>query len=166
MIGGAKANSPPGLLRRRRRKGLRRLRRCRFGRSRVHRHAAEHHGFSNRRFKHELLTLGVAVGAGLVDRCGDRLVAFGQVGRGPIDGDGIGARLKLLHAGVAAVQPSIRLATPASRPSIIAALLRLSLMRPCYPKSALCLFPVKNGNGATAAFVKKNGKIEARGFFK
>jgi hypothetical protein len=30
----------------------------------------------------------------------------------------------------------------------------------------LCLFPVENGNGATAAFVKKNGKIEARGFFK
>jgi hypothetical protein len=27
-------------------------------------------------------------------------------------------------------------------------------------------FPVENGNGATAAFVKKNGKIEARGFFK
>lgn len=33
------------------------------------------------------------------------------------------------------------------------------------PEIRLCLFPVENGNGATAAFVKKNGKIEARGFF-
>ena len=29
------------------------------------------------------------------------------------------------------------------------------------PEIRLCLFPVENGNGATAAFVKKNGKMEA-----
>ena len=37
---------------------------------------------------------------------------------------------------------------------------------PMLPEISRCLFPVENGNGATAAFVKKNGKIEARRFFK
>jgi hypothetical protein len=32
------------------------------------------------------------------------------------------------------------------------------------PEICLCLFPVENSNGATAAFVKKSGKIETRDF--
>ena len=167
MIVAAKANGPPGLLRRRWRQGLRRLRRRRFRRSRVHRHAAKHHGFSNRRFKHELLALGVAVGAGLVDGGGDRLVPFRQVGGGSADADGIRPRLEFLHlprrrrcgttrgeahdAGEETEQQRSFDIVP-----------HVSML----PEIRRRFFPVENGNGATAAFVKKNGKIEARGFFK
>ena len=156
-----------GLLLRRWRKGLRHLRRCRFGCSRIHRHATEHHGFPDRRSKHELLTLGVAVGAGLVDRCSDRLVAFRQVGRGPVDGDGIGAGLQLLHLpGCRRGAASGEAADAGKRAEQGQGSDKIVPHVPMLPEISRCLFPVENGNGATAAFVKKNGKIEASRFFK